>query len=505
MPAIVPRPFPNRRGYRAVFRHPLLKKKVVARGLGTEDENKAKAVCRDLSVLCGDEKYATALDKRSRELLGFEREALVIYYGKDRSAEIDNILHAGRKALADPDVTDILAAIEESTALAQVDKHETGVTWSEDDLASHFAQFLREFSPRRFKEMQDEIQGLKTKVKVLEPENDELKAENARLRRQQNLHVKISVQSAYEEWKKEYRGRAKITVAQATHAIDQFLKTLNKAGATPLGAIRPREVDAWVNGMKLENGADANPVTKKKNKAYLSTFLTWAFRRYDLVENPMDKAAPVPGYAHRAEKIIAIDRLEDIDTLLDGLKRRPYWQAWVAVAILAGPRWSEQVHLQLDDVHLDDNYIRIVNRSTHITKTGRERRVPIEQTKLKNILATYVERHRPTGTNWLFPSLAPEGKRPRTSSPQGVWVNCIFRNYWKDISRSAGKNKNVKSQPPTFWQYGPREWRHTFGTVLGMCGWNSLEIARVMGNNPAIADRHYIAATSAGKRWPFKW
>lgn len=40
-----------------------------------------------------------------------------------------------------------------------------------------------------------------------------------------------------------------------------------------------------------------------------------------------------------------------------------------------------------------------------------------------------------------------------------------------------------------------------------MCGWNSLEIARVMGNSEDVAKRHYVAATAAGqgKRWGFKF
>ena len=47
--------------------------------------------------------------------------------------------------------------------------------------------------------------------------------------------------------------------------------------------------------------------------------------------------------------------------------------------------------------------------------------------------------------------------------------------------------------------------RHTYGTLLGQCGWSSLEISRTMGNSPTIAERHYISVTDPGKRWPFRF
>lgn len=51
------------------------------------------------------------------------------------------------------------------------------------------------------------------------------------------------------------------------------------------------------------------------------------------------------------------------------------------------------------------------------------------------------------------------------------------------------------------------EWRHSFSTALGMSGFSSLEIARLMENSAAIAERHYVAIRTqdAGNRWPFKW
>ncbi len=70
-------------------------------------------------------------------------------------------------------------------------------------------------------------------------------------------------------------------------------------------------------------------MTKAKNKRYLSTFFSWAFRKYDLSENPIAKALPVAGVDRNPENILAIRSHESLVEFLDALKPWPYWRAWL--------------------------------------------------------------------------------------------------------------------------------------------------------------------------------
>jgi integrase len=254
-------------------------------------------------------------------------------------------------------------------------------------------------------------------------------------------------------------------------------------------------------------------------RAYVSGFWNWAYRRYDLSENPVEKSSGVAGVARAPEHILAIRRLADLTALFDGLANYPYWCALIKTAILAGPRFSELCYLKIDDVYLEDNYLRITSRTSGPrivgTKTGRERSVPIEQTVLLPSLSEHVgrrqfERKKKSGTvaeqsQWVFPSTVPVGTVERSKTPAGLWSdNATFSRTWHTIAAAA--SKKAKSDAD-YWSFGPSEWRHSFGTCLAQCGFSSLEVARMMGNSSQIAERFYCGNLSrdAGKRWPFKW
>jgi integrase len=382
-------------------------------------------------------------------------------------------------------------------------------------------------------------QRLKDQASTLASNADEielLKADLLRLQRANNVHVKTTLQQAFDVWEIEYpQGRAAVTVQQCTKAVKEFVAWTHEliSPKVKLGEIRAGHIESWVAQLKCEDGNPVAPPTAKKIKAYLSTFFTWAVRRYDLVENPMTKTGTVAGFARHPEMIEAIVREEDLLELIEKLKPEPYWQAWVAVACLAGPRYSEQASLRLEDVFLDEHYIRIKTQSggrrgipRKGTKTGRERRVPIEQTVLLPILKKFVARRikeRKSNksipalkSDWLFPTMVPDNEySPREKTPIGKWSHgTTFLRAWDKVALDIAGVPNPKfekggDEPEKIrvgsWDFGPTQWRHTFGTALGMCDWNSLEISRVMGNSPAIAERHYVAVASAGKRWGFKW
>ncbi|MGE3175256.1 MAG: tyrosine-type recombinase/integrase [Planctomycetota bacterium] len=76
---------------------------------------------------------------------------------------------------------------------------------------------------------------------------------------------------------------------------------------------------------------------------------------------------------------------------------------------------------------------------------------------------------RVAGVPWLFPS--PEGKR---------WDPDNLSRHFRGVMQRARLSWNLL------------ELRHTFGSQLASKGVSLLKIARLMGNSPAIASKHYI-------------
>lgn len=515
---VTAKPVPNKPGFRCTFRHPA-SQKISSFGLGTQDKTEADAICLDVATIFDDKSDPPLLsDVKSPRLLAYKPRAVDIVFG---AGTFERLLKRENKpVLDDADVGTLSGRI--ATVL--------GIR-ADAEKIRRLDNVFAEYESKRYSVLQKQFQQLENVVKVLKPRNEWLETELERAHRARNEHVKVTIGVAVEEWKKAYvQGRASVTYKKGVQSVESFRDSLDRKSDFKLARIRSREIDDWLASLE-----SIGPVTKRNYRAYLSSFFSWALRKYDLAENPIDRTTPLAGVARNPEHIVAIRRLHDLQAFIDSLEPYPYWQAWCAVACFAGPRYSEQAWLKLDDVYLDDGYIRIASRASGKriigTKTGRERNIPIEQTVLKDILAAHLKRRQAErklklGTtaqlsHWLFPSAVPENKnRPREKSEPGMWSHGrCFLSAWQQTVRKAAKFDAgelkgdaeetafrvwLESQP-AYWSFGPSEWRHTYGTILGQCGWSSLEISRAMGNSPAIAERHYIAVGKGGHRWPFKF
>jgi site-specific recombinase XerD len=81
---------------------------------------------------------------------------------------------------------------------------------------------------------------------------------------------------------------------------------------------------------------------------------------------------------------------------------------------------------------------------------------------------------------WLFPSPAGQHWEPDNFSADLREANIAGIAGWKD--------KKGKLTPFNCLHY-----RHTFGSQLAMKGESLYKIAKLMGNSPQIAERHYAA------------
>lgn len=485
--------------------------------LGTKDPLQAARIFRDLTFL---RDHAAPFRLPQSEILLRHPRAVEIFFGpaSEQAGWLDGGVGEGLEADA---VRFAGAVFAETLGRARL-------TQAQQEA---FAEALVRFAEQASADGRAELEDLRAKVAALAPALEDAQTRVAELERARNIHVRTTVGEAFDGWLAEYRPtHSAMTVSNAVHAIERFLATIPKARGARLGDLRPEHVAAWLRDMKPERplkGRDTiAPATKVARRAYLRSFLTWCCWHHGLAENVAAGGPPIMGAARTPEHIVAIRRREDLTELLDALKPAPYWRAWVAVACLAGPRWGEQARLKVEDVYLDDGYFRVATltggRRPKGTKTGKERNVPIERTVLRPILKAHLEarvkeRKKKGATAgersaWLFPTTVPDNPyMPRMKAPPGQWShNRTWVRAWEAAAdvcsgRAGEEPEGGWPERPEYWAHGPVEWRHTFGTVLGMCGWTSLEIARVMGNSETIASRHYVAATSAGKRWGFKF
>lgn len=501
-----PKQMPGGRAFQITFRDPRTKK-LRCCSLSTTDQTEADAICRDAETLFND--AALSSDAESPRLIAYHPRAVEIVMGV-----------AAREHADSRRLKPVLEATDVGTLAARI----IDLLHANRKFVPALTEVLGEYESKRYAELFKRCQDLENNIKALNP----LVEEVDRLRRAQNKHVNITLSDAVKVWKVDYErdGVAEITKKQAFADVDRFMATLPDPTRFKLADVRATHIESWLREAKRVDGSPEplSPVSKKRMRAYLSSFFTFAVREYDLSENPIDRCKKVGGLSRRPENILAIRRLPELQQFFKYLEPYPYWHSWCAVAIFAGPRWSEQQWLKIDDVYLDENYLRITSRASGKklkgTKTGRERNVPIEQTFLKPLLSSLIKRRQQEQRNgqsvaersqWLFPSSTVENPGVvRKKSEPGQWSHgSVFHSAWAEIVATIKTtvdkaSKSKRSAAPEYLNYGPAEWRHCCGTTLGQCGWSSLEISHFMGNSEEMCRRHYVAPPT-GQRWPFQF
>jgi site-specific recombinase XerD len=534
---------PNGKGYIVSFTHPIAKRRMT-KGLATTDKDLAESICQDCETLFAKPEILQA--PTGALLIGYEKRAIELVFGDERAAE----LLAEVEKVSTPLSVEDRHAIAAMVPVVERPEHERAARFEfqpgrkatviEEAPPPDLAVFekLKTFSPANFEKIRQIAINATRKLKTVEPRAEFLATENARLLRKTNAEVKVAVADAVGKFNPIYaQHRGELTAKRCAAVLKLFVEWLTANKVIKLADLQTKHIDSWVEEMKGDRvGEELSAPSKLKNRNFVSVFMKWATKKWNLVENPMLRVDTIHGGAHAPEHIVAIRRPERITELLDALKPFAYWRAWVATAILAGPRWSEQVHLKIDDVYVEDREIHITTRTSgrrvigH-TKTGKERRVPIESTTLLAILKEHVEtrlaeQKKADATEaekspYLFPSTVVAGCVKREKTVPGIWSsNRVFLDAWhgtddyeKDGVKKHGKEGIVeKAQAESgstgeFWTYSQWEWRHTFGTVLGHVGWSALEIAASMGNTEDVCKDHYVAAVARGEtqRWAFKY
>lgn len=223
------------------------------------------------------------------------------------------------------------------------------------------------------------------------------------------------------------------------HRLTRFGKEF---GARMIGHISSEEVERWLDALQVA------PVTRNNFRRLLHVLWAFAVGKRWAAENVVSR---IEAQTVRAERpgILTLEQARALLTAADDAIR-PY----LAIALFGGLRDAELKRLDWRDVQFLTGYIRI---SASVSKTGRERLVPIAD----NLKA------------WLQPIAKPRGS--------------VTPDKWRALLLKARADAEI-----TEWPHDAT--RHSFGTYEMARTKDIGHVSEVMGNSPAVVQRHYKAA-----------
>ncbi|MCK6486276.1 MAG: tyrosine-type recombinase/integrase [Phycisphaerae bacterium] len=240
--------------------------------------------------------------------------------------------------------------------------------------------------------------------------------------------------------------------------------------ATLLEEITPEQINQFISARLRED--KWAPKTANGLREILHRLFNFAIRHHGFrsrVRRHPNPATAVERVREPAPEIRFLT-LVQIDRQLVAVEDRPLIHALVATFVYAGLRREEAFWLTREDVDLEQRIIRVraktIEQERWQPKTKRNRAVPISEALLA-ILKAY---QPPCRSTWYFPS--PTGKR---------WDPDNFSQDLRKINKANGLD------------WGCLDFRHTFGSQLAQKGESLYKIATLMGNSPAICQRHYAA------------
>lgn len=269
------------------------------------------------------------------------------------------------------------------------------------------------------------------------------------------------IRAEYADWSTGHK-RPK-TILNDRKRLDAFFATVpGKA----LAEVRTVDVERFLTAAAT---AGRSPATRLRHREILHAFWRWACRQ-GYCDRNIVADVPRPKVPERDPVFLSLEQVEALLRAVAGSNV----EAAVAVAVFAGLRREELCWLTWDDVDLDaaTPILRVraktVEGASWQPKTKRDRKVPVSP-RLLAVLKRHRDAGRPKGVRWLLPS--PNGCR---------WDPDNLSSAIRAVLQPAGLAWNLL------------QLRHTFGSQLARRGVSLLKIARLMGNSPAIASRHYI-------------
>lgn len=270
-----------------------------------------------------------------------------------------------------------------------------------------------------------------------------------------------TVRADYAAWSTAHK-RPK-TILNDKARLDAFFATVT---GKALAEVTTADVERFLTGFALRG---SQPATILRHREILHAFWRWAERQGHVPRNVV-ASVPRPRLPERDPRFLSLDQVDELLQAVEGDLIGPL----VATAVFAGLRREELCWLRWEDLDLSGEpaVLRIraktVQGESWMPKTKRDRKVPVSG-RLREVLQRHRNERGARCAGWLFPS--PQGCR---------WDPDNLSGRFRDLIKRAGLPWNLL------------DLRHTFGSQLARKGVSLLKIAKLMGNSPAIASRHYI-------------
>ncbi len=269
------------------------------------------------------------------------------------------------------------------------------------------------------------------------------------------------VRREYEAWSAAHKRPR--TILNDKGRLDAFFATVP---GKSLVQVATADVERFLTTQAM---LGRQPATLLRHREILHAFWRWAVRQGDVPRNVVSEI-PRPRLPDRDPRFLSLDQVDELLRAVAGDLIAPV----IATAVFAGLRREELCWLTWQDLDLEQEPAILRVRAKAVEgerwqpKTKRDRRVPVSG-RLREALRAWRDAGQRTGISWLFPS--PEGCR---------WDPDNLSHRLRSLLERAGLPWNFL------------DLRHTFGSQLARKGVSLLKIARLMGNSPVIASKHYI-------------
>ncbi len=290
----------------------------------------------------------------------------------------------------------------------------------------------------------------------------------------------LSCEQALDEFLEDRRARN--TLLWTKHQ-ERILKDLiSWSRVKRLRQLTPRIVARW----QLKRAEETSSTTARGNVGTVRAWMRWAKRFGYLQVDPTDQVQRLPPPPRREVRFLTKDEAERLlEACREGVplrgpgkkgkdtsreRRTPLYEM-VAVALYAGLRLGEILHLRREDVELETNggLIGVRVSDAFLPKDREGRRIPLHS-RLRGVLLSSLERSEiPEGL--LFPSL--NGTPIDTSNAQRE-----LRLATQRAEIDGRCNWNIL--------------RHTFASWLTMKGVSLHKISRFLGHSSVTTtEKHY--------------
>ena len=302
------------------------------------------------------------------------------------------------------------------------------------------------------------------------------RAEKFRQEVREGKHQEKAKRIKFEVFAEKYLDHAKINKRpKSTKRNEVSIKQLTPYFKGQLiGSIHPFQVEQF---KKARRDGGASPATVNRDVACLKNMMNCAVDWNYLRVNPLSRVKLI---REDNEKMWVLS-LEEEGRLLDecaksaqrGGKEKRYLRDLVEFALHSGMRLEEIFSLLKVNVHLDQDFLIVVDSKNH-----QSRSVPLNET-LKEILRRRMEK---------------PGDHVFTNS-KGVKLTVLTNAFWNaveeaDLIRYEG-GKKVR--------FRFHDLRHSFGSRLGMQGVDLKSIMEIMGHKSAKVAMRYQHPTSSHK------